>query len=349
MSSTAVMPPRAKSALIECAESLVAYDNPQPQVHSRHGYHPGLAQHPGGELLALFVFAEAFETPNGTTHVSRSRDLGHTWELQGPLYDKSALGFDTSDTLKPDGTLVATGYRFHCANPEEGIAIPATAGFQPGDNIVSFSHDAGHTWTFPRVIERSYPELLELSGPALKPPPATWLLPRASTTCRTDRIPPANSLLSCGVAITGRLGMTEHFLFAPGSITPWETRICGMQPGRLVTIIWHTTSAIAGIWRTNWSCHTTTATRGRSSSILGTWRNPLVCCFWAASTCEAFADIAPRIPAFKFASSTSATTNGKWWTSLQFGDVRLASKPETANRWQRCSDQFVLGSHRFCA
>jgi sialidase-1 len=244
MSSTIATLPRAnpKSALIECLETVVAYDNPRPEVHSRHGYHAGLAKLPNGDLLALFVLAEAFEAPNATTYISRSRDMGRTWQLQGPLYDKSALGSETSDTMKPavlrDGTVIATGYRFRRADPEEGIAIPATMGFQPGDNIVSFSYDAGHRWTFPTVIERSHPELLELSGPCLETASGDLVAPVGFYNLPDGSNPTGKFgalLRSCD---QGETWDDRTFFVPPGAITPWETRICEMQPGRLVTIIW---------------------------------------------------------------------------------------------------------------
>ncbi|HWR13439.1 MAG TPA: sialidase family protein [Terriglobales bacterium] len=228
--------------MIEYLESLVVYDNPRPHVHSRHGYHPGLAELPDGELIGLFLFAEAFEAPNGTTVVSRSRDSGKTWELQGPVYDKSVIGFETTDTMKPcvlrDGTLVATGYRFHRHDPEQAIAIPETGGFQPGDNIVCFSTDGGHTWTVPQAIQRSYPELLELSGPCIE-------------TASGDLVATAGFYnLPDGSNPTGRFGVIlrsrdkgkswddDVYFVPPGKITPWETRVCEMQPGRLVAIVW---------------------------------------------------------------------------------------------------------------
>ncbi|PYY12559.1 MAG: hypothetical protein DMG69_00835 [Acidobacteria bacterium] len=228
--------------LIQYVEPCVIYDNPKPHVHSRHGYHPGVEQMPNGDLLALFLFAEAFEAPNGTTYVSRSRDLGKTWELQGPLYDKSVLGFETTDTLKPrllrDGTVIATGYRFHRLNREEAIAIPETGGFQPGDNVVAFSRDQGCTWTFPEVIPRSYPELLELSGACIETA-AGELVATAGFYNLPDGSNPTGRF---GAVLRSRdKGKTwdDHTFFVPpGRITPWETRVCEMQVGRLVAIIW---------------------------------------------------------------------------------------------------------------
>jgi len=63
---------------IEYLDQHVVYENPKPHVHSRHGYFPGVVQVASGELLALFVIGEAFESPNLTSYVSRSKDLGKT-------------------------------------------------------------------------------------------------------------------------------------------------------------------------------------------------------------------------------------------------------------------------------
>ena len=76
--------------MIDHIESHVVYENPQPMLRSRHGYFPGLVQLASGELLALLVIGEAFESVDLTTHVARSSDDGRTWTLQGPLLDKSA-------------------------------------------------------------------------------------------------------------------------------------------------------------------------------------------------------------------------------------------------------------------
>ena len=145
--------------MIEYVDHHIIYENPKPHVRSRHAYFPGVVQLPSGELLALFVIGEAFESADQTTYVSRSKDLGRSWELQGPVYDKSLDPFPTSDYLKPqvlrDGTVIALGYRFHRHDPESPIGIPETDGILPGDDIVCFSFDSGVTWTSPRIIPRS--------------------------------------------------------------------------------------------------------------------------------------------------------------------------------------------------
>jgi sialidase-1 len=272
----------AGASLIDYVEPYIVYENPQPHVHSRHGYHPGLAELPNGELLALFLLAEAFEAPNGTTYVSSSRDGARTWHLQGPLYDKSVIGFETTDTMKPrvlrDGTIIATGYRFFRHNQEQGIAIAETGGFQPGDNIVSFSLDGGHGWSVPATIPRSRPELLELSGACIE-------------TASGDLVATAGFYnLPDGSNPSGRFGAVvrsrdkgkmwdDRTLFvSPGELTPWETRVCEMQPGRLVAIIWaydadkqrHLTNRVA-VSHDNgytWSPLVDTGHMGQASSLM---------------------------------------------------------------------------------
>src|SRR5512143_2882697 len=110
---------RKRPVSIEYLEGGILYENDRPHVRSRHGYFPGLALLPNGELLALFVIAEAFEAADGATWVARSRDLGRTWSLEGPVIAgparRTASGVPASDCLKPttlrDGTLAAIGYR----------------------------------------------------------------------------------------------------------------------------------------------------------------------------------------------------------------------------------------------
>src|SRR5579862_5234036 len=158
--------------MIEYIESHIVYENPKPKARSRQGYFPGVVQLPSQELLALFVIGEAFESANLTTYVSRSKDLGKTWELQGPLCDKPRHPFPSSDFLKPqvlrEGTLIALGYGFHHHDPDQSITIEETDGILPGDEIVSFSTDEGRSWTAPLVIPRSTPELLEIPARCLQ-------------------------------------------------------------------------------------------------------------------------------------------------------------------------------------
>jgi sialidase-1 len=279
-------------------------------VRRRNGYFPGLAILPSGDLLALFVISEAFESADATTWVARSEDLGETWNLEGALRDLSSRGespgaygerqspeeiekhgspvrqpqspsgsirksiengkislqikrgpgalignggdagektqpdVSRSDYLKPtilrDGTVIALGYCFYRRDPAAGISIEATGGILPGEDIVSFSPDEGKTWTPHRVILRTRPELYEISGPCLELGSGD-LVAVAAPFRMPDGGNPSGQL---GILLRSRdKGRTwtddEIFFRSPvGNMTPYESRICEMQPGRLVAIVW---------------------------------------------------------------------------------------------------------------
>ena len=230
--------------MIELVESHVVYENPKPMLRSRHGYFPGMVQLPSGELLALFVMGEAFESVDLTTYVTRSGDLGRTWTLQGPLFDRPGSLPATSDFLKPlllrDGTLIALGYRFDRDDPEQPIAIAETDGALPGDDVVSFSSDDGSTWTEPTVIPRTTPELVEL--------------PSRPIQLQSGDIVATGGLFKMpdGTSPSGQFGVlfrsTDNgrtwddrvrYFESPGrTVAAYESNIAEMQPGRLVAICW---------------------------------------------------------------------------------------------------------------
>jgi hypothetical protein len=184
--------------------------------------------------------AEAFEAANGTTYITRSQDLGKTWRLQGMLHESGA-GMSASDQLKPtalsDGSLLAIGYRFHRKDPDQAIAIEETGGFQPGDNLVSFSRDEGRHWTEPAVIERRYAELIEISGPAIETTSGD-LLAVGALFHLPDGSNPSGPL---GILLRSRdkgrsWNQTQYYKWE--NLIPYEPRICEMEPGRLAVILW---------------------------------------------------------------------------------------------------------------
>jgi sialidase-1 len=230
--------------MIELVESHVVYENPKPMLRSRHGYFPGLVQLHSGELLALFVMGEAFESVDLTTYVSRSGDLGRTWQLQGPLFDKSREARPTSDFLKPqvlrDGSLIALGYRFHRDDPQQPIAIVETDGALPGDDVVSFSSDEGRTWTEPKVIPRSTPELVELPSRAIQLHSGD-IVATGGLFKMPDGTNPSGQF---GVLLrstdNGRTwdDRVHYFESAGKTVAAYESHLAELQAGRVVAICW---------------------------------------------------------------------------------------------------------------
>lgn len=230
--------------MIEYVEAGVVYENPRPHVHSRHGYFAGLALLPTGELLGMFMLAEAFEAPNGTTYVTRSGDGGRNWQLDGPVYDKRVVGHETTDVMKPtmlsDGRVIAIGYRFDRYDPEQGIGIEATGGLLPGDDIVCLSQDGGRSWSVPAVIPRSRPELIEISGPCVELASGDLVAVGALLKMPDGTTPSGQQ----GVLVRSTDGgrswddRTVFFRANSGDVTPYESRLAQMSDGRLVALVW---------------------------------------------------------------------------------------------------------------
>lgn len=258
------------------------YENPKPAVRSLQAIFPGLVQLSANEIIALFTIGEAFEAANMRTYVSRSKDMGRTWQLQGQLYNQQELRLDYqfSDCYKPtlldDGSLIAIGYGFERRDPEKGIGDPETGTMPPGQNMVCFSADGGRTWSIPRDINVDSDAMLELSGPCIQLKSGKLVAAGPPFTTNTTG--------QEGWAIEShdkgktwkKLG--RYFTTPAGNIAPWETRICEMQPDRLVALFWaydtlnekhlsnHVTVSHDG-GRT-WSKAIDTGHMGQASSIL---------------------------------------------------------------------------------
>lgn len=233
-------------AIIEKIGEHTIYENPLPQLRSRCAKFPGLVQLPSTELIAMFELGQAFESVDSRTVISRSKDLGKSWQLQGELYDMAKLDLDhtVSESLKPtllkDGSLIAIGYRVHRSDPDLPIGNPQTGGLLPGDDVVSFSTDDGRTWSIPQTIEHGYPELLEASGPCIELSSARLLETCAPFKAWDGSNPTGQMGILLRSTDKGKTwdGSCCFFSSPNKTIAPWESRACQMQPGRLVIIFW---------------------------------------------------------------------------------------------------------------
>ena len=261
-------------AVIEVIDHHVVYENPQPHNRSRHGFFPGLEKLPSGDLLALFTLGEALEAANVTTVVTRSRDAGRTWNLEGPLHQRDEEHRYNSDYLKPtllqDGRVLALGYRFHRDDPEQTVVNPdpEVDGVREGDNLVSFSDDEGHTWSYPRIIPRTLPELIEQSGPAIQLR-SQVLLGAGSMFPRWDGSNPSGCIGALlrseddGETWDDR---TTFFKGPAGRYAPAEPRLCEMQDDRIVSLNW----MMDHVSGTNLTNHITVSHDGGA-----TWSDPI--------------------------------------------------------------------------
>ena len=270
-------------AAIEILDHHVVYENPQPHNRARHGYWPGLVKLPSGELLALFAQGEALEAANVTTVVTRSRDAGRTWTLEGPLHHNDEATRYNSDYLKPtllqNGTLIAVGFCFHRTDPEQTITNPDpdVDGVRGGDNLVSFSDDEGRTWSQPRIIPRTHPELIELSGPAIQLR-SRVLLGAGSLFPQFDGSNPSGCIGALlrseddGETWDDR---TNFFEDPAERYAPAEPRLCEMQDDRVVSLNW----MMDHVSGTNLANHITVSHDGGA-----TWSEPIDTGVWGQAS-----------------------------------------------------------------
>ena len=234
---------------IEVIDRQVLYANADPQLRAKQAYFPGLVTLPSGDLMALFVLGEALNATNVTTVASRSTDGGRTWQFEGPLHQKPAGQEHNSDYFKPtvldDGTLIATGYCFHRSDPDQRLVNAQTDGLRDGDNLVSFSKDEGRTWTPPHVITRSWPELIEASGPSVQLHDGTLLVAGSLFPMWDGSHPSHNVAVLLRSTDRGQTwdDRTIFFRDSEGRYTAAEPRLCEMQPGRVVSLFWTTDHA----------------------------------------------------------------------------------------------------------
>ena len=363
-------------SVIDVLEHETLYDNPMPHLRSRHGYFPGVVQLPSGDLLAVVAIGEAFESVDLAANVLRSADLGHTWQLQGPLADRSTDEFPINDAVKPtalsNGTVVAMGYRFYRHNLDQALANPETNGLQPGDNVIAFSHDEGRTWSPPQVLPLSRPEILEVSGPCIELRSGE-LLACGYPFPLWDGASPSGAI---GVLLRSRdLGKTFddrtlYFKTSRPNVAPYEARLCEMQDGRVVIMTWafdldegrslanHV--AVSHDNGTTWSDAIDTGVPGQASNLMWLGGDRLL-----SIHCQREGDVGLYVRVVDFtgdrwqvlaeqnvwdrAASHQVRGIGNMWESVKFGQaslLRLTNGEILATHWAVEEGQGRILTHR---
>jgi hypothetical protein len=97
-------------------DTAILYDNPLPQLRSRHSFFPSLCRCADGRLAASVAIGQAFESVDSVSCICYSDDGGKTWTEPRPMFDKSGYDVPVTDYCKltalPDGRLLALGYAF---------------------------------------------------------------------------------------------------------------------------------------------------------------------------------------------------------------------------------------------
>ena len=231
---------------IEKIGEYTVYESPRPQQSPLQARMPGITQLFSGELVAMYMLTEVIDETIAHMYVSRSKDMGQTWQFQGQMYDfkKAGVDFEYDESVKPlaltDGTLIAVGYRFNRPDLSVPIVNPETGGFLWGPNVVSFSKDGGRTWTVSEAIDCGVPETLEIAGSPIQTKSGD-IIAIGSVFKKWDGSNPTGQV---GVLVRSKdngISWDDSVVYYQDSVkgtTPLEARICEMQDGRLVAIVW---------------------------------------------------------------------------------------------------------------
>lgn len=124
------------------------------------GYYARVVRLSAKELVGSFVASTVQEGPDCHPVLTRSRDGGTTWNVEGPVdrnrpaqFPPTETGFISADR---EGALLCVGARWRVdpADPDQGVINPRTVGMQENEVVFRRSADGGRTWTTGRVISK---------------------------------------------------------------------------------------------------------------------------------------------------------------------------------------------------
>ena len=230
---------------IKVLDTGIIYRNPKPHVHSIHAYFPSAVCMDNGEMLATLVLGEAFEAPNLRTHVARSTDNGETWQMEGTVYEgrTDPLTSDSGRVMAlPGGELVLLMHRAdRSVAPDDGFTGHENMGFVPMEMVLWRSHDYGHNWSGPEVIE---PPLV---GPAFEFCSAItplsdgrWIIPTSTWRGWNGECPNGMKMIALVSSDQGK-SWPEYWdvmVDPKDNVIYWETKIVEMPDGRLLCPAW---------------------------------------------------------------------------------------------------------------
>ncbi|MCX8082657.1 MAG: glycoside hydrolase [bacterium] len=226
--------------MIEIKEKVVIFENPIPNLVSRHAYFPGLTKISEGDIIALFSIGEAFESMNSRICISRSTDEGKTWNFEGAIF-KDTFNNMGPCTLKPtlldNNSIIAIGYGFYRDNPEVFINLK-TGGLPKGVNVVSFSYNRGKSWTLPETIPLSRPGLFEISGPCIQLKDGDIIASGTSFPDWEGKYPSGKIGVILRSKDNGMSWDDNTIFFSSRDIVAYESRLCQMDDGRVLVMLW---------------------------------------------------------------------------------------------------------------
>jgi sialidase-1 len=235
---------RKYSEAMRVLQSSIIYKNPLPQLRALNSCFPFLCERDDGILLACHQMGQAFESVDGTSCISVSKDGGETWDHPYRMFDK-CFDMPTSDGCKitslGSGRLIAVGYEFFRENSDMPIGNPETGGLLDDRVFYSISEDGGDTWSCRQEIRCSWGNHVEASAPLTVLKDGSWALPITGFPCWDGSVSGklcGRLLRSCDQGATWNDDVI-CMDFGEKDILCYEMRMCQTENGLISIIGWN--------------------------------------------------------------------------------------------------------------
>ncbi len=225
---------------MEVKTSSIIYENPLPQLCSKHSFFPFLAELKDGTIVAVFAIGQAFESVDSNSFISFSSDKGLTWSKPQRIFEKRNEVFTDycKATVLPDGRLMVLGYAFLRDNPELPIGNPETGGLLDDFVFSAVSDDDGKTFGEMTKIHCSWGPHIEASAPVT-------VLKDGSLITPITGFPDWDGKMhgpQCGKALRydGKEWNDDVVCMDfGGEVTCYEQRMCQLESGAIICIGWN--------------------------------------------------------------------------------------------------------------
>ncbi len=233
---------------IKCVDTGLVYRNPKPHLRAVHAWHPTLNVNQDGDLIATFDLAEAVESLDYATYISRSSDGGKSWDQPQRLIADELLRHPSRRTvhsIRPtilsNGLFVAIVVRLYRDDLEEGFWNRQTMGLVEMDLLWARSQDEGRTW---QPLELLQPPVAgpcwEICHRPVELPDGRLLQPVANLRNWEGQLPDGSKALALVVEDDGRT-CSQYFTLLDdhaNGIIHLEQSLVPLADGRLLSVAW---------------------------------------------------------------------------------------------------------------